>query len=348
MTNNNRPGFSVILRQAQELLGQLSGLLVFGAHRMIDPLSIQHRQEFGRVLHPLIQFERSSVGLPRFRRAKALGADQRRTEGTLQIELLARALGRLGEHLKHLEAFSQVGDCLQIGRALGSALAGQQPVLDRARTVSRLRQVSREELGRRLRPGTRLTVPAGAEVDRSPVDATGDTALPTAPPGAAKRGEARLSVEKQLPVLYEIMDQTRADQVVSRLEAEKCVTVIMAPKVRLLNGLPATITDCTQRPFVVGLRGGKPQIRTVREGVVLRVQPAAGRSFRDDEDRPGGPRVAVISHRLAVAHFGRAEQAVGRSLTIDNLPTIVVGVPLRRMVAPMASRLPLNRDCHWR
>lgn len=102
------------------------------------------------------------------------------------------------------------------------------------------------------------------------------SALRDATPGdKAPRGQAHYSVEKELPVLYEVMEQSRADQILERLQARERVNVIMSPKVRLLNGHWATIEDAVQRPFVVGVRDGKPQVRTVREGLLLRVRPTA-------------------------------------------------------------------------
>jgi predicted permease len=51
-----------------------------------------------------------------------------------------------------------------------------------------------------------------------------------------------------------------------------------------------------------------------------------GRSFTPIEDRPNGPRVAVISHGLWRTRFGGDPKAVGRTLTIDGQATEVVGV----------------------
>ncbi len=58
----------------------------------------------------------------------------------------------------------------------------------------------------------------------------------------------------------------------------------------------------------------------------LAVPSATGRLIVPDDDRPGAPAVAVVSHGLSQGRFGGADNAVGRSILIDNLPFTVVGV----------------------
>jgi putative ABC transport system permease protein len=59
---------------------------------------------------------------------------------------------------------------------------------------------------------------------------------------------------------------------------------------------------------------------------VLRVQPALGRWFTDQEGVPGSTPPVVLSHGLWIRRYGGDPAIVGRSLTIDGLPTTVVGV----------------------
>jgi predicted permease len=59
---------------------------------------------------------------------------------------------------------------------------------------------------------------------------------------------------------------------------------------------------------------------------VLGIQPAVGRMFSHDEDRPNGPRVAVISYGLWQSHFAGDPKVVGRTIPIDGTPILVVGV----------------------
>jgi putative ABC transport system permease protein len=59
---------------------------------------------------------------------------------------------------------------------------------------------------------------------------------------------------------------------------------------------------------------------------VLGVEPALGRSFLPGEDRPGAPRVAVVSNRLWQRRLGGGTDAVGRPLTLNGEVYTVVGV----------------------
>ena len=65
---------------------------------------------------------------------------------------------------------------------------------------------------------------------------------------------------------------------------------------------------------------------TDRLFAVLRVPPLLGRTFVEGEDRPGQPRVAVISHALWLRQFGGNPAAVGRSLAVDGAAYTIAGV----------------------
>src|SRR2546429_1064263 len=58
----------------------------------------------------------------------------------------------------------------------------------------------------------------------------------------------------------------------------------------------------------------------------LGVRPALGRLFADDEDRPGGPAVALVSDALCHRHFGGARDGIGRTLDLEGRPHSIVGV----------------------
>jgi putative ABC transport system permease protein len=53
---------------------------------------------------------------------------------------------------------------------------------------------------------------------------------------------------------------------------------------------------------------------------------ALGRTFSAEEDRPGGPRVAVISYSLWRSHFGGDRGIVGKVIELANTPYVVIGV----------------------
>ena len=59
---------------------------------------------------------------------------------------------------------------------------------------------------------------------------------------------------------------------------------------------------------------------------VFGVAPALGRVFRPEEDRPGGERVAVLSHRLWTARLGGAPDVLGRPLRLNGEVYTVVGI----------------------
>ena len=76
-----------------------------------------------------------------------------------------------------------------------------------------------------------------------------------------------------------------------------------------------------------------------------------GRTFSAQEDRPGGPRVAVISHRLWRARFHADPALVGRNISLETEPYKVIGVlapdfhhgPARRPLASAAGRSGVRR-----
>ena len=59
---------------------------------------------------------------------------------------------------------------------------------------------------------------------------------------------------------------------------------------------------------------------------VLGVRPARGRSFSQEEDHAGAPRVCVISYGLWQRRFGGDEKILGKPLTLNDQSYTVVGV----------------------
>ena len=59
---------------------------------------------------------------------------------------------------------------------------------------------------------------------------------------------------------------------------------------------------------------------------VLGVEPAQGREFTRDEDRPGGPAVALLSHELFRSAFHSNLAVVGKAITLRGEAHTVVGV----------------------
>ena len=59
---------------------------------------------------------------------------------------------------------------------------------------------------------------------------------------------------------------------------------------------------------------------------VFGVRPAIGRWYTEQEDRPGGPKVVVLTHAFWLTRLGGDRSIVGRTLTLDGVPHEVLGV----------------------
>ena len=70
---------------------------------------------------------------------------------------------------------------------------------------------------------------------------------------------------------------------------------------------------------------------------VLGVQPELGRNFTEEEDRNGGPRVAIISHGLWQKGFGGASDIIGKQIQVNAATTTVVGVMPANFAFPPGS-----------
>ena len=67
---------------------------------------------------------------------------------------------------------------------------------------------------------------------------------------------------------------------------------------------------------------------------VLGVSPAFGRIFSDDEDKPGGARVAILSHGFWLRRFGGDAQTVGRQIQLNDANYTVIGVMPKGFLFP--------------
>ena len=59
---------------------------------------------------------------------------------------------------------------------------------------------------------------------------------------------------------------------------------------------------------------------------VLGVDPIVGRTFQPDEDKPGGPKVTILTYGLWQRRFGGDASIVGRAITINGESYTVIGV----------------------
>jgi putative ABC transport system permease protein len=59
---------------------------------------------------------------------------------------------------------------------------------------------------------------------------------------------------------------------------------------------------------------------------LLGITPIRGTSFTKEQDLPKGPRVALLSYPLWVSRFGSSESIVGRTISLDGQPTLIIGI----------------------
>jgi len=71
---------------------------------------------------------------------------------------------------------------------------------------------------------------------------------------------------------------------------------------------------------------------------ILGVEPSIGRLYTDQEDRPGGPNVALLSDHFWRTTFQSDPKTVGRTITLDGIPYTVLGV------MPPGFNYPPNED----
>src|ERR1044071_7817609 len=70
---------------------------------------------------------------------------------------------------------------------------------------------------------------------------------------------------------------------------------------------------------------------------VLGVAPERGRNFSEEEDRNGGPQVAIISHGLWQKGFGGTSDIIGKQIQVNATATTVVGVMPANFAFPPGS-----------
>jgi putative ABC transport system permease protein len=80
----------------------------------------------------------------------------------------------------------------------------------------------------------------------------------------------------------------------------------------------------------------------------LGVRPVLGRSFTAEEDRPGGPAVALVSYSLWKRRFGADPAIVGQTLNLGGSATTVIGILPPAFDLPAATQvwIPLRTDIY--
>ncbi len=72
---------------------------------------------------------------------------------------------------------------------------------------------------------------------------------------------------------------------------------------------------------------------------VIGQQPIQGRDFLPEDEQPGAQPVVILSHGLWESRYGRDPAAIGRTIRVNDAPTVIVGVMPRGVTFPGASSL---------
>ena len=71
---------------------------------------------------------------------------------------------------------------------------------------------------------------------------------------------------------------------------------------------------------------------------VMRQRPAIGRDFLPEDDRPGAAAVVLIGHAMWQNRYGGHPNVIGRTVRINDIPSVVIGV------MPEGFEFPQNAD----
>ncbi|MFN7937728.1 MAG: ABC transporter permease [Bryobacteraceae bacterium] len=120
----------------------------------------------------------------------------------------------------------------------------------------------------------------------------------------------------------------------------------------LYQGRGHTLTSSGGAVMVRGARVSAGFFRLLGVPVVL------GRDFHDGEDKAGAPRTVILSYGAWQQHYGGDQRVLGRTVVLDRIPRLVVGVlPKEFHFAPAGaaefwapfhpdSECDLRRSCH--
>jgi bla regulator protein blaR1 len=89
-------------------------------------------------------------------------------------------------------------------------------------------------------------------------------------------------VDEYLPLVVSTLNKQQTTKLIEISQTDRRTNVLNAPKVTIFNGMEVEVSDCTQRPFVVGvfqrLAGAtEPKIVVLEEGTKIKVRAVQGR-----------------------------------------------------------------------
>ena len=113
----------------------------------------------------------------------------------------------------------------------------------------------------------------------------------------------------------------------------------------LRDGVPALISAVSGGTSGINLKAGE-RVQYVQDGRVsahyfdvLAIQPLLGRSFSEDEDRPHGPKAAILSYNVW-RNLGSDPHIIGQAIQLRREPYTVIGV------LPPGATTPVNADVY--
>ncbi len=113
-----------------------------------------------------------------------------------------------------------------------------------------------------------------------------ETVFPSAKQGDGPVVHAESRVDEYLPLVVATLNEEQTTRLIESAQGDRRSNVLQAPKVTMFNGMEATIADCTQRPFVVGVfqrmaGATEPKVVVLEEGTKIKVRAVVdGRNVR--------------------------------------------------------------------
>jgi predicted permease len=97
-----------------------------------------------------------------------------------------------------------------------------------------------------------------------------------------------------------------------------------------LNKVFSSLDVYNNAGFIMSAPGGAEPTRGARvsDGFfrTLGVKPALGRDFYAGEDTPSAPRAVILSYAAWQKRYGGKEDVLGRTVTLDGFPNVIIGV----------------------
>jgi type II secretory pathway component GspD/PulD (secretin) len=108
-----------------------------------------------------------------------------------------------------------------------------------------------------------------------------DNAFPSARHDGGPVVHAAATVDEYLPLVVSTLNEVQTAKLLDIAQADSRANVLNAPKITMFNGTEATISDCAQRPFVVGVfqqtAGAiEPKVVVLEEGTKIKIRAALG------------------------------------------------------------------------